>query len=248
MAPGRRFVRTFSTRRPFCTREDKTMDSWVAPTIAALWALFLTTHVSLSSQRLRPILVKTLGEGGFLGAYSLLALAIFIPLVWIYGTNKHAGAFLWYGSPIEWMRPIVYVAMALAFVLVIGGNLNPSPASLAPGGGLIRGVLRITRHPLFMGFGLFGLLHLCVARVNEAELAFFGGLPVVALIGCWHQDRRKLATDGESFRKFYERTSFLPFGRGDFRGLIDPPLALGIGIAATVLLRIFHPAIFGGGL
>jgi len=224
------------------------MDSWVAPTIAALWALFLATHVCLSSQRLRPSLVKALGEAGYLGGYSLVALAIFIPLVWIYGTNKHAGAFLWYGSTFEWMRPVIYVAMTLAFVLAIGGNLNPSPASMAPGSGQVRGVLRITRHPLFMGAGLFGLLHLCVARVNEAELAFFGGLPIVALIGCWHQDRRKLATDAETFRKFYEETSFLPFGTGDFRGLFDPPLALAIGIAAAVLLRVFHPAIFGGAL
>jgi uncharacterized membrane protein len=222
------------------------MDSWVTPTLAGLWALFLATHMMLSSQALRPKLVGTLGERGFLGFYSVVALAVFIPLTWIYFSHKHAGAYLWYGSVFEWMRPCAYVGMTLAFTLIVGGNLNPSPASIAPGDGRIRGVLRITRHPLFMGAGLFGLLHLCVARVHGAELAFFGGLPIVALIGCWHQDRRKLATEGSSFRKFYDETAFLPFGRGDLRGLIDPPIALAIGLVATVMLRLFHPTLFGG--
>jgi uncharacterized membrane protein len=222
------------------------MNTWVTPTIVLLWVLFLATHMALSSQTLRPQLVAALGPRVFLGAYSGLALLIFIPLTWIYATHKHAGPFLWYGSTLPWMRPIVYVGMALAFALAIGGNLNPSPASIAPGDGRIRGVLRITRHPLFMGVGLFGLLHLCVARVHTADLAFFGGLPLVALIGCWHQDRRKLANDGDRFRTFYETTSFLPFGRGGFRGLIDPPTALVIGVVATLLLRRFHPVLFGG--
>lgn len=222
------------------------MESWVTPTIVALWVLFLATHMSLSSQSLRPKLVEKIGPSGFLGVYSVIALAIFIPLAWIYFAHKHAGVYLWYGSTIPWMRPLVYVGMVLAFTLAIGGNINPSPASIAPGDGTIRGVLRITRHPLFMGVGLFGLLHLAVARIHGADLAFFGGLPIVALIGCAHQDRRKLATGGESFRRFYEETSFLPFGRGDFRALFEPPLALGIGVVATLLLRYFHPTLFGG--
>lgn len=222
------------------------MDSWVPVAIIALWALFLGTHMGLSSRVVRSRLVGVLGERGFLGIYSLVAFAIFVPLVWVYFSHRHAGAYLWYGSAIAWMRPVVYPWMGLAFVLVIGGNLNPSPASIAPGSGRIRGVLRITRHPLFMGVGLFGLLHLFVARVHMAELAFFGGLPVVSLIGCWHQDRRKLASEGESFRRFYEETAFLPFARGGFRGLIDPPIALVLGIGATIALRVFHPVLFGG--
>lgn len=222
------------------------MDSWVTPAISALWILFLGTHAGLSSRTVRPKLVETLGARGYLGVYSLIALGIFIPLVWIYASNKHAGDFLWYGSAIPWMRPWVYVGMVLAFTLIVGGFLNASPASIAPGSGEVRGVLRITRHPLFMGVGLLGLLHLFVARVHTADLVFFAGLPIVGLLGCWHQDRRMLATEGEAFGSFYRETSFLPFGRGGLRGLIDPPTALGIGLAATVVLRMLHPRIFGG--
>jgi uncharacterized membrane protein len=223
------------------------MASWAPLTIGALWALFLSTHMCLSSQRLRPRLVERFGANGFLAGYSLLALAIFIPLVWIYATNKHAGEFLWYGSAIRWMRPVVYVLMILAFTLAIGGNLTPSPASIAPGSGQIRGVLRITRHPLFVGVGLFGILHLLVAQVHFAELAFFGGLPLVVTIGCWHQDQRKLATEGDAFRRFHAETSFLPFGRGGaLVALREAPLAIVLGMVSTIVLRHFHPTLFGG--
>ena len=96
-----------------------------------------------------------------------------------------------------------------------------------------------------MGVGLFGILHLCAARVNMSELAFFGGLPVFVLIGCWHQDQRKLATLGEPFRRFHAETAFLPFLRGGLRGFAETPIPVGIGLAAAVILRIFHGSLFG---
>ncbi len=108
------------------------------------------------------------------------------------------------------------------------------------------GVYRITRHPAFMGAGLFGLLHLLVASVNAAELDFFGGFPVFALLGCAHHDRRKLATAGEGFERFHAETSFLPFtARGTLRGLSEMPAALLLGVAISVVLRWFHPVWFG---
>ena len=216
-------------------------------TILALWVAFAATHICLSSVKLRPRLVGVLGPNGFLGLYSLIALAIFIPLVWVYAANKHSGPFLWYWGAYPVVRWAVYAGMGLAFALVVAGNVNPSPASIAakPGDTEVRGLLRITRHPLLMGIGLFGLLHLCAARVNLSELVFFGGLPVFAVVGCWHQDRRKLATLGESFRRFHAETAFLPFARGGIRGIAEVPIPVGIGIATALVLRIFHGSLFG---
>jgi uncharacterized membrane protein len=214
--------------------------------IAFLWLAFAATHMALSSQRLRPRLIAALGERPFQGLYSLIALVLFVPLVWVYAANKHAGPALWHLGDQAAIRWLGTLGMGAALVLVVGGLLRPSPASLAPGRAEVAGVLRITRHPLFMGLGLFGLLHLVMARVHASDLVFFGGFALFAVIGCDHQDRRRRRSADESLRRFYDETPFLPFSRpGGLRGLAEMPLALAVGIALTAGLRYFHDALFG---
>jgi uncharacterized membrane protein len=110
----------------------------------------------------------------------------------------------------------------------------------------VAGAYRITRHPMFMAVGLFGILHLLVARVNATELAFFAGFPLFACLGCWHQDRRKLASGGEAFARFHAQTAFLPFtGPGALQGLREMRLPLALGIGLATLLRVYHGSLFG---
>jgi uncharacterized membrane protein len=214
--------------------------------IAALWIAFATSHIALSSQALRPRLVARLGAPGFQGIYSLVALGLFVPLCWVYFTNQHAGAHLWYFGHIAVLRWLGYAAMALAFAIFVGGLLTPSPAGMIPTRGEVRGVLRITRHPLFMAAGLFGLLHLAIANVNAAEFAFFAGFPLFALVGCRHQDARRRAESPE-YAAFCGRTPFLPFaGAGSLGGLLEMPLAVALGSALALGLRIVHADWFGG--
>jgi len=145
------------------------------------------------------------------------------------------------------VRWIVYAGMVLSLSLLIGGLVTPSPASLTGGSGEVRGALRISRHPLLMGVGLFGILHLLAANTNAAELAFFAGFPVFVVLGCQHQDRRKLASLGAVYARFQAETAFLPFSRrGGLQGLREMPLGLGLGVVLAVLLRFFHPSWFGG--
>lgn len=216
--------------------------------IAALWVGFAASHMGLSSLRLRPRLVGALGERAFAGVYSLVALAFFVPLVWVYFAHKHAGPLLWYVGWRPGVRWPMYALMGVALALVAAALARPSPASIVPGASAeVSGIYRVTRHPTFMGAGLFGLAHLLAARVHAAELAFFAGFPLFALIGCLHQDRRKLRTAGEAFRRFHAQTPFLPFTRaGAARGLREAavPVAIGVGVAA--LVRYLHPTLFGG--
>ena len=218
-------------------------------TIVALWVAFAATHMGLSSLTLRPKLVDILGALGFQGLYSVVALAIFVPLVSVYFANQHAGPHLWYLGPGGVSRWVVYALMALALALVVGGLVQPSPASMTAGKGetAVRGVLRISRHPVFMGAGLFGLAHLIGANVNTAELAFFAGFPIFAVVGCAHQDRRKLASLGGPYRHFCDQTSLLPFARGGgVAALGEAWLAIALALLATLALRWFHPQWFGG--
>jgi uncharacterized membrane protein len=216
-------------------------------TIVALWIAFAATHMALSSIRLRATLVRRVGTNAFLGVYSVIALGLFVPLVRTYFANKHAGPLLWaipIGPGLRW---VIYAGMAIAFVLMVSGLVRPSPGNIVPGDPTPRGALRLTRHPLFMGLGLFGLLHL-IPNGNAADVAFFGGFPLFAVVGCRHQDQRKLVAGPPGFDRFYAETPFIPFtGNRTLEGIreLGPVVIVG-GLGVTWLLRTVHPSWFGG--
>jgi len=219
--------------------------------IALLWLGFALTHIGMSSARFRPRLVAMLGDRGFQGAYSLVALAFFVPLCIAYFRHKHAGPLLWSVPLVPPLYWLVYVGMGLAFVLLFAGLLTPSPTAMnaARGEGPLepRGIHYITRHAVFMAMGLFGALHL-IPNGFAADVAFFGGFVVFVVVGSIHQDRRKLASDGARYRPFWEQTALLPFtGPHTLRGLRELPwLAVALGIGAAVVVRHFHARWFGG--
>ncbi len=216
--------------------------------IAGLWLGFAATHIALSSQPVRPRLTRLLGERLYLGVYSLIALAFFVPLVGTYFSNKHVGPVLWQlplGPVLRWG---IYLSMGVAFTMVVASLVRPSPAvPFGLGKAEIQGMSRITRHPLVMGVVLFGLLHL-VPNGGAADVVFFAGFVGFGLVGAWHQDRRKLASGDEAFRRFHANTPFVPFtGRESLRGLRElSPFVWTTGIALTVIVRYFHAAWFLG--
>lgn len=215
--------------------------------VALLWVAFTVTHVGMSSLRLRPRLVGALGEVGFLALYSVIALAIFVPLMWLYFTSKHAGGLLWYLPRGPLLTAVVYAGMAIAFILLVSSFVQPSPAGMAPAELTPRGVQRITRHPMVMAFVVFALVHL-LPNGSTADVAFFGGFAAFALIGAAHQDQRKLVTGPPGYRGFYERTPFLPFtGRDTLSGLRElSPIAVVGGVLLTAGILYFHSSWFGG--
>ena len=209
--------------------------------IVVLWVAFAASHMVLSATPVRTKLVAAMGEWAFRGLYSAVALAIFIPLVWVYFDNKHAGPLLWFVPVNDALRGLLYLANVAAFILIAGGYFSPSPATVGMRRVLHRPIHDITRHPLFMGMGLWGLAHL-IPNGYASDVAFFAGFPIFALIGSWHQDLRHGRTRGESYRRFLSGTPFLPLtGRHTFRGLRHFSLrATIVGIAAAVVLRFFH--------
>jgi uncharacterized membrane protein len=180
----------------------------------------------------------------FLGLYSVVALAIFVPLMTIYFGNRHAGPWLWVVTVGPVLRALLYLGMTLGLVLAVGSLLRPSPASLVPNASVeVRGVYRVTRHPLVLGLALIWALHL-IPNASTADVAFFGGFLVFSLAGARHQDQRKLHTGDAKIREFIAATSFLPFGRG-FGGLADlPPLVIALGVVAALGIRWLHGSIW----
>jgi len=213
--------------------------------IFILWLGFGGSHLVLSSTPVRGLLVERFGEDRFRRIYSILALAFFIPLVWVYFANKHAGPWLW-GTPRgTWLIWIVSLGMVASIVLLVAGVAHPSPANMSPGEPITTGVYRITRHPRFMAFAIFGLLHLIVNGA-ATDIVFFGGFVAFALIGGWHQDQRKLASGDARYRDFHLATPFLPFsGSATLHGIKElSRTVLAIGVGLTLVLRFFHRSWF----
>lgn len=219
------------------------------------WILFSGSHIAMSSTRWRPKLVARLGERGFLVVYSLVALLTFSFLAHSYAHHKHAGFQLWhtFGGNLLYLivRDLNIALMAFAFILLVSGLIARPPSSLMPAGGTPKpyGVTRITRHPSFAAFWLFGLAH-CLVNGSLTDLAFFGGLSAFSWIGATHQDSRKSA-DVPGYAKFVATTSFVPFAAiyKKKQPLLLHELSWGVIALALLffyLIRAYHPNIFGG--
>lgn len=216
------------------------------------WILFAGTHVLGSSLPVRRRLIRTLGLGPFKGLYSVVALATFIPLFHTFFTNRHAGAYLF--SLPDGARHVSEGLMLLAMIILVQGFASASPLNTvseltgripAP-----RGILRITRHPMNLAFGLFGLAH-CLANPFLGDWMFFGGFIVYALASALHQDRRTLAAGSDGARSFIRETSYLPFvaillGRQRLAVREFSPAGLVVALVVYFLLRHYHGDILGG--
>jgi uncharacterized membrane protein len=219
----------------------------------AVWAgSFLGTHFAISSATVRPRLIGAVGEQAYRGIYSIVAFATLGPLIYEFASNKHAGPMLWYlrtDAPIRWLA---WLLMFAALIFFVASFINPNPGQVgAPASsGEARGVLKITRHPSFVAFALFGLAHMLM-NGWLGDVIFFGTFPALGILGGMHQDSRKIRDLGERYREFKAKTSFMPFaalinGRQRWTSADMPWAAIGAGAVLTIAIVALHPMIFGG--
>lgn len=213
-------------------------------------AAFVASHLGLASAPIRGQLIARLGEKGFQGLYALIALLALGVMIAAYIQASHH-VYLW--LPGHGLRHLPLLVMPVAFILIAGGVLVPNPSATGMEGALDRpepaqGVLRITRHPVMWGIGLWAAIHI-LANGDLASLLFFGGFLLTALLGAWHLDRRMVAARGEHWNRFAAVTSFLPFaalltGRQRWVWIeLRRPAIWGLGVFGLLLL--LHPHLFG---
>jgi uncharacterized membrane protein len=197
-------------------------------------------------------LIERLGEKGFLAFYSTVIIAVFVSMVAYFFQHKHAGPLLWNlaGSPAVRYVSMALVALGFFFLAVSIAPSSASPTAMTATGGFnARGLVRVTRHPGFIGFSLFGLGH-CLMNGYLGDVVFFGGFALWPPIGARHQERRKLATQGREFADFLAATSYIPFAAA-LRG--KQKLAWRevnwragmIGLVVFGIVRFFHGPLFG---
>jgi uncharacterized membrane protein len=219
-------------------------------TSLVLAALFwIALHAGLAGPA-RPTLARRLGENGFRGLFSALSLVGLVWLGWAY--RAAPGVPLW--GPIPGARVVALALMLAAFVLLVLGATGDNPTSPAidaldkqhlP----VKGVTRITRHPMLWAFALWAAAHLLV-NGDAASLLLFGAILVTALNGMVSIDRKRRRALGPAWDDFERHTSRVPFaailaGRNELRWSEIAPLRLAAGVALFAAALWLHPLVLG---
>jgi uncharacterized membrane protein len=182
--------------------------------LIAATAVFVCGHFLLSSQALRRPLVRSLGQNGFLTAYSLTAAAAFL---WMLAAYREAPlAAIWSPPPALAWAPLL--VMPVAILLVLAGVTTPNPTLVggerAAGIGgpedPAPGIISVTRHPVLWGAALWAASHLLV-NGDAAGMIVMGGILVLSLGGMAHIDQRREAALGAAWGPIKLTTSALPF-------------------------------------
>lgn len=217
----------------------------------------LLTHLGISGTAMRDVLVARLGEGAFLGLYSLLTVVTMGGLIWAYLEAPRFDYFWWPSPAAFWVPKIL---MWPAAVLLLGGFMVRNPTMVGQGdmvndpearAAAATGVNRITRHPFQWAVILWALSHL-VANGDTASVAFFATFLCLSLLGSYSLDAKKSRQLGEGWQAYAKQTSNVPFAailRGDQRLVLrELLLPILVGTAGYLGLYFGHPWLAGIGV
>jgi len=212
--------------------------------------VFVGSHFLLSAPPVRRPLVRAMGEWPFIGFYSLVALGLFGWMLLAYA----AAPFIPVWDPPTALRHLSLTVMVFACILVVAGLSTPNPSVVWMDGDAIAGkspvgILKVTRHPMMWGVGLWSLTHL-LANGDAGGIILFGGMAVLSFGGAAAIDIKKRVLLGDAWARYCAKTSYVPFGAivaGRARvGLREIGYwRLVLGIVLYVVLLVGHAALFG---
>lgn len=182
--------------------------------LIAAAAFFVLLHLLVSGTRLRAALVGTIGEGTYMALFSLVSLGGIIWLSMAYGDARGAGGTYWDTGAIG--RHTALIIQLLAFLLVVPGLLTPNPTSVKQEGALerpdvVKGMLRVTRHPFLWGVAVWAIGHLLV-NGDTPSILLFGSMLALAIFGTFSIDAKRRRALGPIYQAFEAQTSNVPFG------------------------------------
>lgn len=220
--------------------------------LALACAFFIFVHLIVSGTNLRAQITDRIGRPAYLLLYVMSAT---ISVIWM--TIAFMRAQLDMLNITFWETPGILRILALpvnllAFMLVVIGVTSSSPTGLSSRRQLphmpIYGIIRVTRHPILAGIGVWALMHM-ITSPQLASWVFFGTLLVSSAAGASIIDRKRLIAYDSIYGTIMRRTSIIPFaaiiqGRVDFNvreiGFAKPFMALGI----FCLIAVLHEFLF----
>ena len=221
--------------------------------LVAAAATFLAIHLLISGTRVRDAVTGAIGQGSYMGLFSLASIATLIWMGFAYSQAKGgADAYYWAATPVtKWIQ----LGLTLvAFLLVVPGLMTPNPTSVRQEGALdrpdlVKGILRVTRHPFLWGVALWAAGHLMV-NGDIASLILFGSLFVLAILGTFSIDAKRRRALGEKWSAFAAKTSNIPFaaiaqGRQQLNLGEIGAVKLGAAVVVWAALLFAHRFLFG---
>jgi len=148
----------------------------------------------------------------------LFSLASIGGLVWLGFAFAHSRSEPWnsaYWNLTPVTRHIQLALQLLAMLLIVPGLTTPNPTSVRQEGALdrpdvVKGMLRITRHPFLWGVAIWAAGHLLV-NGDRASIVLFGAMLLLALFGTSSIDAKRKRALGATWDGFAAQTSNVPF-------------------------------------
>ncbi|MFN3583020.1 NnrU family protein [Phenylobacterium sp.] len=183
--------------------------------LIAAAAFFVLIHLLISGTRVRDGLVARIGGGPYMGLFVVLS---WVGLIWLgFGFVQARSA---PGNEVFWglstgTRHLQLALQLVAVAFIVIGLSTPNPTSVRQEGALdrpdlVRGMLRVTRHPFLWGVAIWAVGHLIV-NGDVASLILFGSLLALALFGTASIDAKRRRALGAKWDAFAAQTSNVPF-------------------------------------
>ena len=215
--------------------------------LIAAAAVFVITHLAIAGTRLREALVRVLGDGGYMLAFSMISVGALVWLAYSYNLAHSSGADTQWWQSGRGLHDSGILIIGLAFFLGVQGLLSANPASVAQDKAardpaVVQGVLRVTRHPFLWAVALWSLFHLAV-NGDEASVIFFAAFLVLSLLGVFSIDAKRRRALGPAWDDFAKRTSSIPFA-AVLRGNVTLNIAESFGWRFWVAMGVFVAVLF----
>lgn len=183
--------------------------------LLAAMAVFLALHLLVSGTRARDAITGTIGQGPYMGLFSLASIAGLTWLIFAFGAARQSP-----DNPVFWTvtpttrNPVVGLVL-IAFTFIVPGLLTNSPTrvmgdSVVGQPNAVSGMTRITRHPFLWGVAVWAAAHL-IANGAAADLILFGGLLILSVAGTYSIDAKRMRAVGQPYAAFVAQTSNIPF-------------------------------------
>ena len=198
--------------------------------------------------------MRRLGEGPYTGLFSLASVAGLVWLIWAFAHARGTAGDLelWGAEP--WRKHVSAALVLLATLLIVPGLMTPNPTSVKSEAALdrpdvVRGMIRITRHPFLWGVAIWAAAHL-LTNGDAASLILFGSMLVLGLVGPPSIDAKRAKAPGARWEPFKAQTSSVPFaailsGKQKLSFGEIGWLRIAVALAAYALLGLVHPYAFG---